>query len=196
MWFADGLWYKSMLLVLLIVLSSLSFFPMMLWKILCGKLLGLWGGFALVSLAYVLAIYCTLVLGRSVLQARVRERLKEKPEIWDKILQIEERGPVFILLLRLNPLAHFGLLNYALSLSKIRTLAILFYSWLGATPITLLNLWIGVHAGEIFALKWASQSKYWSLGIGALLLGILYLWLRSLGPKAIKKGDTEVSPLD
>lgn len=153
---------------------------MMAWKLLCGKLLGLWGGFALVSIAYVLALYLTLRLGRGLWRHKLRAQLAQKPQVMNKLEQIETRGPILILLLRLNPLAHFGMLNYALSLSNIPTWQILFFSWLGATPITLFNLFIGAHLTDLSHLEMGGISPTWSISIGVGLLVLLLFWLKGI----------------
>lgn len=184
---------NAIALIVLMVLCSLTLFPLMLWKLFCGKVYGIFFGFLIVSCAYVLALYLSLFLGRTFFRDKIRAKAERNPKILATLEKLEAKGAVLILMMRINPMAHFGMLNYALSLSKISTIKVVFFSWLGAAPLTLFNLWMGWQSSNILqAMANLNESKEIVL-IGLGLGLILAFWIFKVLGSQVQNGPSRGS---
>jgi uncharacterized membrane protein YdjX (TVP38/TMEM64 family) len=70
---------------------------------------------------------------------------------------VEREGFKLVLLLRLSPLIPFNLLNYALSLTRVRPAAYVLASFLGMLPATALYVYLGSLAPAAAELSSASR---------------------------------------
>ena len=119
--------------------------------LLPGSVLTIGGGFAygllwglvLVSPVSVLAATTAFLLGRTVTRDWVARRLGKDPRLAAIDAAVGKNGFRIVLLLRLSPLFPFSILNYALSLTRVRLRDYMLGSWLGMLPGTVLFVYIG-----------------------------------------------------
>jgi len=102
----------------------------------------LWGTL-LVSPASVAGATTAFLLGRTLLRAPLVRKLGDDPRFRAIDGAVEASGFRVVLLLRLSPLIPFNLLNYALSLTRVRLGHYVAASFLGMLPITVLCVWTG-----------------------------------------------------
>ena len=105
-----------------------------------------WGpvwGVALVSPASVLAATAAFALGRTLLRGHVERRIGSDPRVAAIDRALGESGFKLVLLLRLSPVLPFNLLNYALSLTRVRLRDFVLGSALGMFPATVLFVHVG-----------------------------------------------------
>lgn len=136
----------------------------------------LWGTL-LVSPVSVLASTVAFVLGRSFARNWVSRRMEKHPRFAAIDEAIGQSGFKIVFLLRLSPIFPFSLLNYALSLTRVRLRDYIVASLLGMLPGTFLYVYLGslfTNASELFSGKrpaagtWG-QVLYWG-GLAATLL--------------------------
>lgn len=153
--------------------------------LLPGSMLTLAAGFAygpvvgtlLVSPTSVAAATISFLLARSVARDWVGRKVARDPRFEAIDAAVGESGFKIVALLRLSPVLPFGLLNYALGLTRVRLRDYVISSWLGMIPATVLYVYLGsllTSASELAsgtrpdAGPWG-QALYWG-GIGATLL--------------------------
>lgn len=134
-----------------------------------------WGpvlGVAIVSPVSVLAATAAFLLGRTLLRARVERRLGQDQRVAAMDRAIGESGLKLVLLLRLSPILPFNLLNYALSLTRVRLRDYVIGSALGMFPATVLFVYLGslVTSGtELLSGRRPAGAAGTALQVGGLL---------------------------
>lgn len=179
--------FQIFILLGLMIMSSLLFFPLLIWKLFCGYKFG-WGiGFLLISISYICTLWLTLYTAHRLDHHQLRAKIKSS-KLESFLSTIEKKGAIWIILLRLNPLAHFSALNYSLAFTKIPKWKIIFFSWLGSTPLTLVTLWIGNHSPSLWqSQEEISQSPFlYAIGLILILIYFLYYKLNKRPINSIK----------
>lgn len=157
-----GPWAPLVFLILFTIVP-LTFFPDSVLAMAGGMAFGVRNGFFL-SLAGALlgsglAFFLTRKFGRKYLQ----RYLANKDGVTTLSAQIERRGFLVILLLRLTPIP-FDIISYAAGLSSVRYRDFFAATFLGAVPA----MFSYVNFGDKLT-AFGSSEFYWSIGLIALL---------------------------
>lgn len=119
------------------------FFPGLLLTAPAGLLYGTLLGTLIVSPASVIGATCAFLVARYAARAWVTRKLEKYPKFAAIDRAVEKSGFKVILLLRLQPVLPFNLLNYALGLTRIRLRDYVVASWIGMLPATVLYVYLG-----------------------------------------------------
>lgn len=114
-----------------------------------GVAWGPFGGFAVVWPGAVVGAIASFLLGRTALRERVARRVAGVPVLRALDDALAREGGRVTLLLRLSPLVPFGILNYALGVTRVPFVAYTWATAIGIVPGTLLYAWLGAAAGEV-----------------------------------------------
>jgi len=147
-----------------------------------GWLYGTAIGTLLVSPASVIAATLAFLIGRHFARGWVESKLASYPKFSAIDRAVEKNGFKVVVLLRLQPVIPFTLLNYALGLTSVRLRDYLLASWLGMLPATILYVYLGsaVHnLGDLLEGK-LPQAGMWGhllfwAGLGAVFALVLLL---------------------
>jgi uncharacterized membrane protein YdjX (TVP38/TMEM64 family) len=150
------------------------------------------------------AIICTLVvspasvagatlaflIARYVARDWVTSRLKKYPQAAAIDRAIQKNGFKAVVLLRLQPVLPFNILNYALGLTSIRLRDYMLASWIGMFPATVLYVYLGSVMNDISDLLRgrpnsgvAGRFLLWG-GLAAIV--VLVWWLGRVAKKALR----------
>lgn len=170
----EPLW-SSMLLLLLACASGILMLPLFAFEVCSGWFFGPWMAYLIMSLAIWLIVPSSLFLGRTLLKNRVQKLLAMNPKADYLLRALEKKGFMLMVLVRMSPFTPFGMTNYALSLSRLPWWKVTFATWIGASPLLLAMIWIGVESSHLG--HWQAPSEgMWSYGLGAAVMALL-LWL-------------------
>jgi len=125
------------------VVSTVAFLPGSILTLGAGFAFGPVWGLALASPASVAGATCAFLLGRTLLRGWAAARVGESPRLTAIDAAVGREGFKIVLLLRLSPLFPFNVLNYALSLTRVRTGTYVLASFLGMLPGTALYVYLG-----------------------------------------------------
>ncbi|MDP3775113.1 MAG: TVP38/TMEM64 family protein [Gemmatimonadales bacterium] len=152
------------------VVATLALLPASLLTAAAGFAFGPVWGILVASPTSVLAATVAFLLGRTVAREWVLQRLPKWPLCAAIDQVIGDQGFKIVLLLRLSPVLPFGLLSYALGLTRVRLRDYVLGSFLGMLPATILYVYVGslgTNAGDLLhgsgaaagivtqALRWA-----------------------------------------
>jgi uncharacterized membrane protein YdjX (TVP38/TMEM64 family) len=140
-WILSFGWAAPILYILIYTVRPLILFPAAILSLTGGLAFGpLWGTLYTVAgaaLGAVLSFMAARVLGKRLVR-------KKWTGQWLKVeKQLEERGFLYIFMLRLIPLFPFDLISYASGVSKIKITAFLFGTLLGIVPGTFAYNFLG-----------------------------------------------------
>jgi uncharacterized membrane protein YdjX (TVP38/TMEM64 family) len=150
------------------VAGVVLFFPGIILTAGAGLLYGVVVGTLIVSPASVSGATLAFLIARYVARDWVSRKLEKYPNFTAIDRAIEKNGFKMILLLRLQPVVPFNLLNYALGLTRIRLRDYVLASWIGMFPATVLYVYLGS------ALHSVSDLLQGHLGSGKW--GVILLW--------------------
>jgi uncharacterized membrane protein YdjX (TVP38/TMEM64 family) len=139
------------------VVSTVAFLPGSILTLAAGFAYGPVWGLAIASPASVAGATCAFLLGRTLLRGWAEKKVGASPRARALDGAIEREGFTLVLLLRLSPLFPFNLLNYALSLTRVRLGAYILASFLGMLPATALYVYLGSLAPAAAELSSAAQ---------------------------------------
>lgn len=125
------------------VVSTVAFLPGSILTLAAGFAFGPLWGLAIASPASVAGATCAFLLGRTLLRDWAAARVGESPRLRAIDAAVEREAFKIVLLLRLSPLFPFNVLNYALSLSKVRVGTYVLASFLGMLPGAALYVYLG-----------------------------------------------------
>jgi pyruvate/2-oxoglutarate dehydrogenase complex dihydrolipoamide dehydrogenase (E3) component/uncharacterized membrane protein YdjX (TVP38/TMEM64 family) len=137
--------------------------------LLPGSLLTLGAGFAygplvgtlIVSPVSVVAATLSFLLGRTVARGWVERKLEHNPRLGAIDRAVGENGLKTVILLRMSPLLPFNLLNYALSLTRVRFRDYVLGSFVGMLPWTVMYVYLGSLVTSASALGTSHASGPW-----------------------------------
>ncbi|WP_375771411.1 TVP38/TMEM64 family protein [Archangium gephyra] len=124
-------------------------------------------GSLLVVLASNLSALVSLLLGRTVLRERLGRRFVGLPKFTAVDSAVAAQGFKVVLLLRLSPLFPFSVLNYSLSLTRVRLRDYALATLLGMLPATVLYVYLGSLVTSVAQL---SRGERPDAGLSGLLL--------------------------
>ncbi|HEY3449192.1 MAG TPA: VTT domain-containing protein [Myxococcales bacterium] len=166
------------------VVAATLLVPKVLLVFGAGFAFGAGGGLAVGLSASVTAATLSFAIGRTVGRSWIQGRIAGDAR-WGAVDEAVGRdGFGIVLLMRLSPLFPYGLVNYALGLSRVRTRDFVVASLLGMVPLNLLYAWMGSLAPTV-AEALAGRGDWgpwdWATGAAGLLasLGVLVLLMRA-----------------
>jgi uncharacterized membrane protein YdjX (TVP38/TMEM64 family) len=140
------------------VVATVVLLPGSLLTLAAGFAYGPVWGLAIASPASVAGATCAFLLGRTVLRGWAARKVAASPRARAIDAAVEREGFKLVLLLRLSPLIPFNLLNYALSVTRVRLAAYVLASFIGMLPVTALYVYLGSLAPAAAELSTASRS--------------------------------------
>jgi uncharacterized membrane protein YdjX (TVP38/TMEM64 family) len=154
------------------VVATVAMWPGSLLTLAIGFAYGPVWGLLLASPASVTAATAAFLLGRSVLRDRVQRRVQASRAARAIEQAVGREAFKLVLLLRLSPLVPFNLLNYALSLSRVRLGTYVLASFIGMLPGTALYVYLGslaTAAAELSSARSAGGSLKTTFYVGGLV---------------------------
>ncbi len=145
------------------VVSTVALLPGSLLTLAAGFAYGPLWGLAIASPASVTGAACAFLLGRTLLRDWAAAKAMSSPRARAIDAAVGREGGKLVLLLRLSPLVPFNVLNYLLSVSRVRPGTYVLASFVGMLPGTALYVYLGSLAPAAAAL-----SSTTSQGGGAL----------------------------
>jgi len=197
-WMVDFIhWAKGMgpaggaLYAVVYILGTALFFPGLPLTLGAGFLYGAIIGTLVVSPASVAGASLAFLIARYVARDWVTRRLKKYPQAAAIDRAIEKNGFKAVVLLRLQPVLPFNILNYALGLTSIRLRDYMLASWIGMFPATVLYVYLGSIMNDISDLLrgrpnsgMAGRLLLWG-GLAAIV--VLVWWLGRIARKALRE---------
>jgi uncharacterized membrane protein YdjX (TVP38/TMEM64 family) len=140
------------------VVSTVAFLPGSILTLAAGFAYGPFWGLAIASPASVTGATCAFLLGRTLLRDWAAQKVRGSARARAIDAAVEREGFKLVLLLRLSPLFPFNMLNYLLSLTRVRTGTYVLASFIGMLPGTALYVYLGSLAPAAAELSSAPQS--------------------------------------
>jgi len=196
-WMVDFIqWAKGMgptggvVYALFYIAGTALFFPGLPLTLGAGFLYGAVIGTLVVSPASVAGANLAFLIARYFARDWVTRRLKKYPQAAAIDRAIEKNGFKAVVLLRLQPVLPFNILNYALGLTSIRLRDYMLASWIGMFPATVLYVYLGSVMNDISDLLrgrpnsgMAGRFLLWG-GLAAIV--VLVWWLGRVAKKALR----------
>jgi uncharacterized membrane protein YdjX (TVP38/TMEM64 family) len=197
-WMVDFIhWAKGMgvtggaIYAVFYIVGTALFFPGLPLTLGAGFLYGAVIGTLVVSPASVVGATLAFLIARYVARDWVTRRLKKYPQAAAIDRAIEKNGFKAVVLLRLQPVLPFNILNYALGLTSIRLRDYMLASWIGMFPATVLYVYLGSIMNDISDLLRgrpnsgiAGRLLLWG-GLAAIV--VLVWWLGRIAKKALRE---------
>jgi uncharacterized membrane protein YdjX (TVP38/TMEM64 family) len=146
-----------------------------------GLVYGTLIGVLIVSPASVAAATGSFLIARYFARDRVERKLRAYPKFAAIDRAVENQGFKVVLLVRLQPILPFVLLNYGLGLTRVRLRDFVIASWIGMMPATILYVYLGSALHSVSDLFTGGVTKHSAAGLalfwGGLAAGALLLWL-------------------
>jgi len=139
------------------VVSTVALLPGSILTLAAGFAFGPLWGLAIASPASVAGATCAFLLGRTLLRDWAEVRVGKSPRLRAIDAAVGRESFKIVLLLRLSPLFPFNVLNYALSLSKVRLGTYVLASFLGMLPGTAMYVYLGSLAPAAAGLTSAAE---------------------------------------
>ncbi len=169
---------------------TVTLIPASLLTLAAGATWGPLGGLMAVWPGATLGAVLSFLLARSVLRETVAERVRARPGLAALDEALGDEGGWVVFLLRLSPLFPFGLLNYALGLTRVRLGAYALSTAIGILPGTLLYAWLGATAGELGGAATGSRTldgRTVMLGVGLVATGIATFVVTRAARRALQR---------
>jgi uncharacterized membrane protein YdjX (TVP38/TMEM64 family) len=196
-WMVDFIhWAKGMgatggaIYAVFYIAGTALFFPGLPLTLGAGFLYGAVIGTLVVSPASVAGATLAFLIARYFARDWVTRRLKKYPQAAAIDRAIEKNGFKAVVLLRLQPVLPFNILNYALGLTSIRLRDYMLASWIGMFPATVLYVYLGSVMNDISDLLRgrpksgvAGRFLLWG-GLAAIV--VLVWWLGRIAKKALR----------
>ena len=197
-WMVDFIhWAKGMgaaggaIYAVFYIVGTALFFPGLPLTLGAGFLYGAVIGTLVVSPASVAGASLAFLIARYFARDWVTRRLKRYPQAAAIDRAIEKNGFKAVVLLRLQPVLPFNILNYALGLTSIRLRDYMLASWIGMFPATVLYVYLGSVMNDISDLLRgrpnsgiAGRLLLWG-GLAAIV--VLVWWLGRIAKKALRE---------
>jgi uncharacterized membrane protein YdjX (TVP38/TMEM64 family) len=146
-----------------------------------GLVYGTLIGVLIVSPASVVAATGSFLIARYFARDWVERKLRAYPKFAAIDRAVEKQGFKVVLLIRLQPILPFVLLNYGLGLTRVRVRDYVIASWIGMLPATILYVYLGSALHNVSDLFSGGATKHSPAGLalfwGGLAAGALLLWL-------------------
>ncbi len=137
-------------------------------------------GVLIVSPASVLGATGAFLVARYFARDWVERKLQKYPKSSAMNRAVAKQGFRIVLLLRLQPILPFVLLNYALGLTRVRLRDYVLASWIGMLPATVVYVYFGSALHSVSDLFSGGLAKHSVAGMtlfwGGLAAGVLLMW--------------------
>lgn len=197
-WMVDFIhWAKGMgaaggaIYAVFYIAGTALFFPGLPLTLGAGFLYGAIIGTLVVSPASVAGATLAFLIARYVARDWVTRRLKKYRKVAAIDRAIKKNGFKAVVLLRLQPVLPFNILNYALGLTSIRLRDYMLASWIGMFPATVLYVYLGSIMNDISDLLrgrpnsgMAGRLLLWG-GLAAIV--VLVWWLGRIAKKELRE---------
>jgi uncharacterized membrane protein YdjX (TVP38/TMEM64 family) len=190
-------WVKGMgamggvLYAVFYIAGTALFFPGLPLTLGAGFIYGAVIGTIVVSPASVAGASLAFLIARYLARDWVTRRLKKYPQAAAIDRAIEKNGFKVVILLRLQPVIPFNMLNYALGLTSIRWRDYALASWIGMLPATILYVYLGSIMSDVSDLLRgrpnsgvAGRVLLWG---GLVSLAVLVWWLGRIAKRALRE---------
>lgn len=146
-----------------------------------GLVYGTLIGVLIVSPASVLGATGSFLIARYFARDWVERKLQRYPKFKVIDQAVGRQGFKIVLLIRLQPVLPFVLLNYALGLTRVRLRDYVIASWIGMLPATIVYVYLGSALHNISDLFSGGVAKHTPAGLvlfwGGLAAGVVLLWI-------------------
>ncbi len=197
-WMVDFIqWVKGMgpiggvLYAVFYIAGTALFFPGLPLTLGAGFIYGAVIGTLVVSPASVAGASLAFLIARYLARDWVTRRLKKYPQAAAIDRAIEKSGFKVVVLLRLQPVIPFNMLNYALGLTSIRWRDYALASWIGMLPATVLYVYLGSIMSDVSDLLRgrpnsgvAGRVLLWG---GLVSIVVLVWWLGRIAKRALRE---------
>jgi uncharacterized membrane protein YdjX (TVP38/TMEM64 family) len=175
-----------------------AFVPASLLTLAAGAVFGVARGTLLVAAGATLGASAAFLLARYAARDAVARRLADRPRFAALDRAVGAEGRKLVFLLRLSPVFPFGLLNYALGLTRVRFVDYLIAS-VGMLPGTLLYVYSGKVAGDVATLAAGAApprgtAHYVVLGLGLVATALVTMRVTRLARRALADAEASGGP--
>jgi uncharacterized membrane protein YdjX (TVP38/TMEM64 family) len=137
-----------------------------------GLVYGTLIGVLIVSPASVLGATGAFLIARYFARDWVESKLQNYPKFKAIDRAVERQGFKVVLLIRLQPVLPFVLLNYALGLTRVRLRDYVVASWIGMLPATIVYVYLGSALHNVSDLFAGGIAKHTPVGLGLFWGGL------------------------
>lgn len=173
--------------------------PGVFFTIGAGFLFGIVQGTLIMVVATTLGATIAFLIARRWLGNRAQRYLLSHPRIRIISATVADGGWRVILMIRLIPFFPFKLSNYVFGLLEIRLADFVLGTFLGVIPLTVMNVYIGVLAGDLAtalaADRFRSPAEWAVYACGLLIAAALLMALGRQAERALRRHN-EGSPPD
>jgi uncharacterized membrane protein YdjX (TVP38/TMEM64 family) len=142
----------ALLLAAVFVISTgLSIPTVITLSVICGSLLGMWGGLVVASFSETAGATVAFVISRYLLRCSIEDRWKETVERADRML--DRDGVFYLLSLRLIHVIPSWMINLVLGCTRVPVSTFWWTTQLGMLPATSLYVYTGAHLPTMEQLK-------------------------------------------
>jgi uncharacterized membrane protein YdjX (TVP38/TMEM64 family) len=142
----------ALLLAAVFVISTgLSIPSVITLSVICGSLLGMWGGLVVASFSETAGATVAFLISRYLLRSAMEDRWKETIERADRML--DRDGVFYLLSLRLIHVIPSWMINLVLGCTRVPVSTFWWTTQLGMLPATSLYVFTGAHLPTIEQLK-------------------------------------------
>ena len=175
-------------------IAVVVFVPASLLTLAAGAVFGVARGTLLVAAGATLGASAAFLIARYGARDAVARRLADRPRFAALDRAVGAEGRKLVFLLRLSPVFPFGLLNYALGLTRVRFVDYLIAS-VGMLPGTLLYVYSGKVAGDVATLAAGAApprgaAHYVVLGLGLVATALVTLRVTRLARRALADAES------
>jgi uncharacterized membrane protein YdjX (TVP38/TMEM64 family) len=178
-------------------LSIVAFVPASLLTLAAGAIFGVAAGTFYVFIGATIGAAVSFLISRYLARSAIERKLQGNEKFSSIDRAVGEQGRKIVFLLRLSPIFPFGLLNYALGLTRVRFSDYIVAS-IGMIPATLLYVYAGKAASEVAALAGGAEIErddyyYALLTVGLLATLVATVIVTRIARRALAEA-TEGSP--
>src|SRR5579862_5726406 len=157
-----------------------------------GLVYGTLVGVLIVSPASILGATGSFLIARYFAGEWVERKLRAYPKFAAVDHAIQKQSFKVVLLIRLQPVIPFVLLNYALGLTRVRLRDYVLASWIGMLPATIVYVYLGSALHNVSDLFSGGASRHSTARLvlfwGGLVAGAVLLWLLTrMAKKALQE---------
>lgn len=194
-WIQSLGWIGPFVFATIYVIATMLLIPGSALTLAAGAIFGLWIGAATVIVGANLGAFCSFLLAKTKLRAKVQEWAAANPKFAALDRSIGQNGFKMVTLTRLSPAFPFTLLNYLLGVTSVKTLPYVLANFVGMLPATFLYVYLGSLAGETLtgaATGGAGTFQFILKIVGLLATIAVVVVVTRIARKAIAEAESEL----
>lgn len=194
-WIQSLGWIGPFVFVVIYVMATMLLIPGSALTLAAGAIFGLWVGAVTVIVGANLGAFCSFLLAKTKLRAKVQEWAAANPKFAALDRAIGQNGFKMVTLTRLSPAFPFTLLNYLLGVTSVKTLPYVLANFIGMLPATFLYVYLGSLAGDTLtgtATSGASTFQFVLKIVGLLATLAVVIIVTRIARKAIAEAEGEL----